>query len=100
MEAPLDAQALGILAAVSFATSILSAVVGMAGGVTLLAVMLLFVDPLVAIPLHGVVQLAANGSRAWIQREHMRRDILLRYGALLLPMGFVGLALAERLPPR
>lgn len=98
METPLTPLALGILSAVSLATAMLSGVVGMAGGVTLLGVMLLFLDPLVAIPLHGVVQLASNGSRAWIQREQMRRDILLYYGLLLLPMGFVGLALAERLP--
>ena len=37
---------LAILAAAAFATSILSAVVGMAGGITLLAVMLLFLEPL------------------------------------------------------
>jgi uncharacterized membrane protein YfcA len=53
----------------------------------------------VAIPLHGVVQLVANGSRAWVQRRHVERGIALRYGALLLPMGFVGLALAQRVPP-
>ena len=57
---------------VGFATSILSAVVGMAGGITLLSVMLLFYDPLVAIPLHGVVQLISNSSRAVIQRRHLR----------------------------
>ena len=49
----------------AFATSILSAVVGMAGGITLLAVMLLFLEPLAAIPLHGVIQLVSNSSRAW-----------------------------------
>lgn len=88
-----------ILSGAAFATSILSAIVGMAGGITLLAVMLLFLDPLLAIPLHGVVQLVSNSSRAWIQRSHVDVGIAWRYALLLLPMGFAGLALARELPP-
>jgi uncharacterized membrane protein YfcA len=94
--APLD---VGLLVGVAFATSILSAVVGMAGGITLLSVMLLYLDPLVAIPIHGVVQLVSNGSRAWVQRAHVDRRIAWRYGVLLLPMGFAGLWLARALSP-
>ena len=90
---------LGILFAVAFATAVLSAIVGMAGGITLLAAMLLFLPPLWAIPLHGVIQLVSNGSRTWIQREHARFDWLWRYSLLLLPMGALGLLLAQRLPP-
>jgi uncharacterized membrane protein YfcA len=60
--------------------------------------MLLFLPPLVAIPIHGAVQLVANGSRSFTQRRHLRWDIIWRYAILLLPMGFVGLAIAERLP--
>ena len=71
----------------------------MAGGITLLSVMLLFFEPLVAIPLHGVVQLVSNATRSFIQREprgpgHPRGGTRL----LLLPMGFVGLAVARSLP--
>lgn len=95
---PLEAEALAILWVAALATSVLSAVVGMAGGITLLAVMLLFLEPLVAIPLHGVVQLLSNGSRAWIQRQHLHWPILLRYCVPLLPMAFVGLAIAQQLP--
>jgi len=90
---------LAVLGVAALLTSILSAVVGMAGGITLLAVMLLFLEPLVAIPLHGVIQLVSNGSRSWIQRSHVDRGIVWRYALPLLPMGFVGLALAEALPP-
>jgi uncharacterized membrane protein YfcA len=94
----LEALDLTILAAAAFATSILSAVVGMAGGITLLAVMLLFLEPLAAIPLHGVIQLVSNTSRTVIQRRHVDLHILLRYSALLLPMGWVGLHLVNALP--
>jgi uncharacterized membrane protein YfcA len=79
---------------------VLSAVVGMAGGITLLAVMLLFLEPLVAIPIHGVVQLVSNGSRAWLQRDHVNHAIAWRYGLLLLPAGWVGLEIARALPPQ
>lgn len=94
----MEALDLAILAAAAFATSILSAVVGMAGGITLLAVMLLFLEPLAAIPLHGVIQLVSNTSRTAIQRKHVDLHILLRYSALLVPMSWVGLHLANALP--
>jgi uncharacterized membrane protein YfcA len=98
--AALDAQALAIVSVTAFFTAILSAVVGMAGGMTLLAVMLLFLPPLAAIPLHGAIQLAANSSRTLIQREHARYDLLWRYAWPLLPMGALGLLVARRLPER
>jgi len=84
---------------VALATSMLSAVVGMAGGIVLLSVMLLFLPPLVAIPLHGVIQLVSNGSRTVVQRRHVSWSVLGWYGAPLLPMGFAGLAIAQRIPP-
>ncbi len=95
---PIGTVELAILAGAALLTSILSAVVGMAGGIVLLAVMLLFLPPIVVIPLHGVVQLVSNSSRTFIQRKHLRWDIIWRYAILLLPMGFVGLQIAQRLP--
>lgn len=92
-------EATAWLALAAFATAALSAIVGMAGGITLLSVMLLFAEPLVVVPLHGVVQLVSNGSRSWIQRRSVRRDIVWRYSLLLLPTGFAGLLLARELPP-
>ncbi len=76
----------------------LSGVIGLAGGTALLAVMLLFLEPLVAIPLHAVVQLFSNGSRTWIQRRHVRWDFCALFSALLLPAGYLGLAAAQALP--
>jgi len=89
---------LGVLGAVAFFSAILSAVIGMGGGMTLLVVLLLFVDPLVAIPLHGVIQLLSNSSRATIQREHLSWGIVGRFSLLLLPAGFLGILLAQGLP--
>jgi len=96
---PLETIDIVILVAVGLATSVLSAVVGMAGGIVLLAVMLLYLEPLVAVPLHGVIQLVSNGSRSWIQRKHIDRALSWRYAVLLLPAGAAGLSLAYALPP-
>ena len=89
-----------VLAGAAFLTAILSAIVGMAGGITLLSVMLLSLEPLIVIPLHGAVQLVSNGSRAWIQRSHVEWSIVRRFAVLLLPAGFVGYyTIAELMPP-
>jgi uncharacterized membrane protein YfcA len=90
---------LTILAVVAFATSTLSAIVGMAGGIILLSVMLLFLDPLIAIPLHGVVQLVSNSSRTYVQRSHVVWPIIGAYTVLLVPMSVVGLSIAQSLSP-
>ncbi len=90
---------LAILCVTGLLTAMLSAVVGMAGGITLLSVMLLFFEPLVAIPIHGVVQLVSNSSRTFVQRKHVDWKILWHYSAMLVPMGFVGLTVAQSLPP-
>jgi uncharacterized membrane protein YfcA len=95
----LEAAPLAILVLAAFLTSILSAVIGLAGGMILLVVMLLFIEPLVAIPLHGAVQLVSNGSRAWFQRVHVERPIIWRYSALLVPGGVVGLLFVQQLAP-
>jgi len=95
----LEAIDVAILTGAAAATAALSAVVGMAGGITLLAVMLLYLEPLVAIPLHGVVQLVSNSSRTVVQRSHVRWSAVARFSLLLLPFAFVGLAVARALPP-
>jgi len=87
-----------ILCSAGLLTAMLSAVIGMAGGVTLLSVMLLFFEPLVAIPIHGVVQLVSNSTRTFVQRKHVDWTILWRYSLMLVPMGFLGIAIAQSLP--
>lgn len=89
-----------VLAALAVATSVLSAMVGMAGGAVLLTVMLLYLDPLVAIPLHAVTQLLANGSRAWFQRREVRWRVVGWYALPLLPAAALGYPLAQAIPPR
>ncbi len=89
---------LATLSVTVFVTAVLSGVLGMAGGITLLAVLLLYLPPLVAIPLHGVIQLVSNGSRVVAQRRHARFDWIGWYVLPLLPAGLLGLSVAKALP--
>ncbi len=94
----MEALAWSQLAALAFVTSALTAVLGLGGGIVLFGVMLLWLEPLVAVPLHAAIQIVANGSRAAIQREHVAWPLVARYAMPLLPAGIAGLALARALP--
>ena len=94
----MDPTTLAILCLASLITAGVSAVLGMAGGIMLLAVMLLFLDPAVAIPIHALVQLASNSSRAVVHARSVRRDLLFPYVLLLLPAGALTLPLVQHAP--
>lgn len=86
-----------LILALILATSILSGIVGMAGGMILMAVLVAVYSVPLAMILHGVTQAAANGSRTWFLRHHVRWTVLWPYvaGSLLC----VGLFAAFRLIP-
>jgi uncharacterized membrane protein YfcA len=75
-----------ILAVSIVVTSFISGILGMAGGMILMGVLLALLPVPAAMMLHGVTQMAANGWRAWL----WRRDVDWRvfrgnsYGALLV----------------
>jgi uncharacterized membrane protein YfcA len=83
------------LGGVAVLTSIVSGVMGMAGGMLLLAVMLLRLEPAVAIPVHGVVQLVSNASRAFFLRKQVQWRAVWRFAWPLLPAGALGLLLLD-----
>lgn len=74
-----------LILAVVLATSVLSGIVGMAGGMILMAVLVAVYSVPVAMILHGVTQAGANGSRTWFLRHHVRWAVLAPYlaGSLL-----------------
>ncbi|MCL7462362.1 sulfite exporter TauE/SafE family protein [Pseudomonas sp. NW5] len=75
----------GVLIASAGFTSLLTAAVGIGGGVLLLAIMAGIVPVAALIPVHGLVQLGSNGNRAWMTRQHIDHALLRRFvlGALL-----------------
>jgi uncharacterized protein len=87
------------LSLVAVVTSIVSGVMGMAGGMLLLSAMLLGLEPAVAIPVHGIVQLVSNGSRAWFLRKHVAWRAVWRFVWPLLPGGALGIWLLGHVPP-
>jgi uncharacterized membrane protein YfcA len=117
---------LGIVFALSvavFATSFLSGIFGLAGGLVLMGALLLFLPVTSAMVVHAITQMASNGSRAFLWRAHADRAFFVSYmggaavafvifaalrfvpdRALVLVilglMPFVGLVLPENLAPR
>jgi uncharacterized protein len=60
-------------------TAMLSGVLGMAGGMILMAILVALLPVATAMILHGAVQAFSNGSRAWFLREHIQWRILPWY---------------------
>ena len=71
--------ALGTILLAVLLTSLLSGVLGMAGGLILVAILVLLLPVPAAMILHGVVQSVANGSRAWFLRHEIVWSILPPY---------------------
>jgi len=53
----------------SFFTSGITAAMGIGGGVVLMAIMAMFLPVAALVPVHGIVQMASNAGRAWVQRR-------------------------------
>ena len=94
----MDPLTVALLCGVAFASAVLSAMVGLAGGSVLLAVMLLFFEPAAAIPLHGVIQLISNGTRTVVQGRHVAWRVVGWYSLFLLPLALAGARLALAIP--
>lgn len=54
---------------IAFATSLLSGVFGMAGGMVLMGALVLLLPVGAAFVTHGFIQIVANGWRAWLNRD-------------------------------
>ena len=58
------------LCGISFVGSLITAALGLGGGLLALATMTVVLSPTVLIPLHGIVQIGSNGFRAVLMRRH------------------------------
>ena len=65
-----------LLIGAAFFSSIVSGMLGMAGGMLLLVIMSTFFTPGTLIPLHGAVQLASNSTRALLFRQVLNWKII------------------------
>lgn len=72
-------QAIASLSTVSFLTSLLTAALGIGGGLGLLSVMPVFLPMSAVVPVHGVTQLVSNASRFVFDYRHAEWRLLPGY---------------------
>ena len=75
------------------AASAVSGVLGMGGGVILLAVMAAVMDPVAVVPVHGVVQLMSNFTRTVALAREISWGIFARYVPLMTVGAWLGIQL-------
>ncbi len=80
-------------------TSFLSGIFGMAGGLILLGVLLLFMDVVPAMVLFGVIQMGANGWRALLWRHLVQWHLVGRY-ILGATAAFLAMRLVSFIPDK
>ena len=93
--AELEVGTLLILIAAAFVGATVSGFLGMGGGILLLTVLFLCgLEPSVAIPVHALVQLSSNSSRALLFRRHIRWPAWKVFALCAIPFPLLGLVLA------
>lgn len=88
-----------ILAVAALLTSIVSGILGMAGGIMLLATMLCFMSHAEAVPIHAAVQIPSNGTRALAFISSVDRRALSLFVVGVIPGGVVGAAVLWAIGP-
>ncbi len=80
-------------------TSFISGILGMAGGIILMGGLSLVLPITSAMILHGVTQMASNGFRSYLLREHIKFSVIPIYtlGALV---GFAIFSANSFIPPK
>lgn len=94
------ALALVAIAVTVVITSFISGILGMAGGMILMGVLLLLMPVPAAMMLHGITQMASNGWRAWLWRREIDWRVFRGtcYGAVLVLAVFSVLQLVGSRP--
>lgn len=68
-----------VLGLISFSTSTISGIVGLGGGFLLLAILPSFLPLTAIIPVHGLVQLASNISRAYFGYKNIQYKVIPKF---------------------
>jgi uncharacterized membrane protein YfcA len=98
--AELELSTLFMLVGAAFVGSTLSGFLGMGGGIFLLTVLFLCgLEPALAIPIHALVQLSSNSTRAVLFRKDVRWSAWWIFALCALPFPVLGLAIATWLDP-
>ena len=87
-----------VLVVTSFFTSMMTATLGIGGGVLLLAVMAGTVPVSALIPVHGLVQLGSNGNRALMTAKHIDWTMLKYFSLGAIVGAFLASFIVVQLP--
>jgi uncharacterized membrane protein YfcA len=77
----------------SFLTSAISAAFGLGGGVAMLIALLTLTPPIVALPVHAMVQIGSNAGRAWMLHGHVMTSVVTWF----IPGSILGVLVASQL---
>ncbi len=70
--------------------SLISSLTGLGGGTLILAGMLLFFPPELALPLHSFTQLSSNALRSGLFFREINWKVVMAYAAFMIPAAFLG----------
>ncbi|PSF10130.1 sulfite exporter TauE/SafE family protein [Marinobacter halophilus] len=82
----------------SAATSMLTAILGVGGGVLLLVLMATWIPPAAIIPVHGMIQLGSNTGRATLTRHHIDWRVIVTFAPGVIVGAGLGAWLLVDLP--
>ncbi len=95
----LDAPVAAVLLVSSLLGSLITAGLGVGGGLLLLVMMAIWVPPVALIPVHGLVQLGSNAGRAVMTWRHIRWRTIAAFAPGVLLGAGLGAILLVQLPP-
>ena len=90
---------IALILCTTLGTSFLSGIFGMAGGLILMGVLIAVMPVSQAMIVHGVIQMFANGWRAFLLRDHIKWTLIVRYSAGA-STAFVGLLFVSWTPDK
>lgn len=94
----LTTSSLVILTISVFCCSVITGMMGMAGGVLFLGILASFVETTYIVPIYAAVMIVSTGSRSILFRRHINWKIASRYIMGLLPGAFLGIYVFQLLP--
>jgi uncharacterized membrane protein YfcA len=94
----LSSQAFLIIAVCTVATSIVSALMGMAGGIMLLSIIASLTQTIYIVPLYSSIQLISNTTRLLLFFKHIHWNIIRLFLLGLIPGSLCGIYLFQMLP--
>lgn len=89
-----------ILIVAAFVTSMISAIIGMGGGIMLISIMSIAFPPNILIPIHGIIQLGSNLNRSIVYTKYInwKLTIPFMFGSIL--GGLLGSQILVQIPLR